>query len=819
MDIIRYYKIFPAIRFVGNNNSPADPGMFGLLSRLSLLICALLVLMAGSSEAVNAFQDLQPLELNRVDSRKSIGDFFVIDLDGDGVDDFLELFADRRGYMARPFTREILIGPALYQRSTAFRISSISPTDIDTLPGTEIAIAFCDGDSVWVQIVAGSAPEKVLCRTEAVHGKNISDRDSHYSPGWDGCINRCYFEDLDGDGVKEIIVPVTVGFDLYPRGIYVYQYPEGRLLWDFPLAGNPLGISFGDADNNGFKEIYLKTWACSNGAVYEDRMDTTAYAFSIDHLGNQIWSVCLGDKFDRQTGNIHVCDCDNDDTLEVYYTVLFRSREFDRHIRILEKHRASDNLFITQRLFDAAHHYREIFSGDMNGDDRQEIIINDHPSILDPDDLSTIHEGSLVFSDIALVEDINGFDGRPGIIVKKKDSLYLFDYNMDVQVSYGTNSGGHILSVKHFQSPFGKSYLGIVENSHSLEGPNSNLYILEIVESSAVSRLEHLLAGVMLFWPVVVIAFVLGIPFGIVLFRFWKLRRRPPVRAEQYYDLLSALTTFNHGQMAGRNLNRLSFLFANLPKGQEKLEEITPNIKSAIDAYYSVTVPQINSITGLAKRSKPLKRIGLTLKNEATRLSKSLKELKQASVLLPEYLISDRPVTKPIDKIKSSIRLLKNHIEPHFKADMGKVALGAIDAITGRLIQEGIGFKFSSTAEDGEIRPPVFFLESELRTVIGELISNACLAMADSEKKTLSIIFDYYSHEAEIKICDTGRGISASDPETLFSREYSTKSEGGGYGLYHARQQVERFGGRIRIYNNADGPGATVQINIKTLER
>ena len=53
------------------------------------------------------------------------------------------------------------------------------------------------------------------------------------------------------------------------------------------------------------------------------------------------------------------------------------------------------------------------------------------------------------------------------------------------------------------------------------------------------------------------------------------------------FDMFGALATFNHGQAGGKNLNRLSFLFANLPDNEIKLEEIKPNLKTIVTSGYS----------------------------------------------------------------------------------------------------------------------------------------------------------------------------------------------------------------------------------------
>jgi sensor histidine kinase regulating citrate/malate metabolism len=103
--------------------------------------------------------------------------------------------------------------------------------------------------------------------------------------------------------------------------------------------------------------------------------------------------------------------------------------------------------------------------------------------------------------------------------------------------------------------------------------------------------------------------------------------------------------------------------------------------------------------------------------------------------------------------------------------------------------------------------------------VLEELLTNACDAMADAKRKELSLNIEFGADEAIITLSDTGHGLPDADQETLFRRGFSTKPQGGGYGLYQFRQEVERFGGRLRLYNNSDGPGATAELILKTVNR
>jgi signal transduction histidine kinase len=782
------------------------------------ILCASVLL---SAEVILAGKDgRDSLALLRVDSRLNVADFYVVDLDGDGLDDFIELFADRRIYMARSFVRERLLGPAMYQANFNHLIISITPVDIDTLPGAEVAIVLRDndGDSLWVRIVSGSDKRNVLCQTEAVHGKNISNGESHKNPGWDGSVRKCYFADLEGDGTMEVIMPLTVGFDLYPRGIYVYRYPSGKLLWKFRLAGNPFGLSFADVDGDGNPEIFLRTWACHNGAVYDNRMDTAAYAIAIDHLGNELWRTNLGDRFDFQTGNLHVCDCDNDDTLEVYYTVLVASEGYDQQIRLLQKHRASDNLFLKQRSFDADHRFREICSADLDDDGLEELVINDRPTILAPGDLSILKEAGFKLSEIGLIEDIDGnSDNGMEMVLRKKDSLYVLNNELNLLAAYQAEYGGHIIKVKHFHTPFGKNYLGLIVSTQAPGLRNMVLCLMEVSQPIGVSRLTGLIYAHRLFWPSVVIAFVLGLPVGVILYRAFRSSKRHRIfkKSAPYENLMTSLATFNHGQMAGKNLNRLSFLFGNLPDNPDRLEEIKPNIEAAIRAYQSFASLQLSDIAKHGERLKQVRPVIDDLVKQAESLNRLLENVSVRELTADNGGRYRSSIPKAVAGLKDIINQIRRVVRSHFTVDLIKVIPNVLSAVAGRLQAQKVGIAYILIAQD--IRKPVFFSEAELAAVIEELISNACTAMTDAETKKLSMRVEYSEDEVAIAFSDTGHGVQVKDSEKLFSRDYSTRDEDGGYGLFNARQKVERFGGHITIRNNNDDPGATAKLVLKTV--
>lgn len=789
------------------------------------LVCFLL---PSAGTAVG--QKNTPFKLERVDIHPGLCGFEIGDVDGDGVDEIVELRAGNKVYFSREFSREMVWGPALYQATSPCWTGFVMPIDIDTTPGMELALSCKDmkADSVWLTIVTGADKSRVLCRTQAVHGVNLNDRNTTVHPGWDGSIIICEVVDLDNDGVREIVLSVNVSFDLYPRGLYVYKYPSGRLLWRFPMAGNPYEVEFGDADGDGYPEIFAKTWADANGAIVGDQSDTTAEIFALDHTGRLLWRTCTGDRFDFHSSDFKVCDCDRDGALEIYYGVLLRPGQFDRQVQVLEKHRAADNRFLQQLPFDAGRNFGQVDVGSMRADSLDDIILDNGPSIIDPRTLSVIAAGPYPLYAVACIPDLERKERNIGrgavdtsrlsnLILRKNDSLYIVGHDFRLLAAYATETGKIIDNVRYFRSPFGGDYLGVMVDGGDGRTSSNTLYILEIkpVHRSLISTLLADGRGTAM---MVAAAFLLGIPAGIVLVRMRDRRRRENGdHLATYGDLLSALTAFGHGQTAGRNLTRLAFLISNLPETRGKAEEILPNIHSALSAYRSISAGQIESIVVHGRRMARCRAAADELAGHLRRLNAVIEPMSSAPPSLEQLHGVKVILPREIEAVRRIIRQLEATVQPLFGSDPVKVIVDVLASCAGTIRQHDV--RTSQVTVLGDYRHLTFFPPTELAAILEELVTNACRAMAETPVRNLSFRLEYASDRVLLDVSDTGGGIGVNDPELLFSRQYSTKGQEGGFGLFHARQRIERFGGRIRIFNNADGRGATVRMTFKGISR
>jgi nitrogen fixation/metabolism regulation signal transduction histidine kinase len=131
------------------------------------------------------------------------------------------------------------------------------------------------------------------------------------------------------------------------------------------------------------------------------------------------------------------------------------------------------------------------------------------------------------------------------------------------------------------------------------------------------------------------------------------------------------------------------------------------------------------------------------------------------------------------------------------QADLNEIVDSAIAVFVGRL--DGVDL---SVSLDRGI-PPVLADREQMKRVIVNLIDNAAEAMTDAPVRQLIISTSAPSADSvELRITDTGSGVSAADKEKLFLPYFSTKGRGTGLGLAIVSHIVQDHHGRVRVEDN-----------------
>jgi|GEM_PF-1014686 len=97
----------------------------------------------------------------------------------------------------------------------------------------------------------------------------------------------------------------------------------------------------------------------------------------------------------------------------------------------------------------------------------------------------------------------------------------------------------------------------------------------------------------------------------------------------------------------------------------------------------------------------------------------------------------------------------------------------------------------SSFATFSDMNPDTF------KRIISNIISNSAEALHFMGK--IQIFLRDESNQFFIEILDNGPGISKEASSRIFERGFTTKNDGNGLGLFHAKQEIEAVNGKIQI--------------------
>jgi PAS domain S-box-containing protein len=119
--------------------------------------------------------------------------------------------------------------------------------------------------------------------------------------------------------------------------------------------------------------------------------------------------------------------------------------------------------------------------------------------------------------------------------------------------------------------------------------------------------------------------------------------------------------------------------------------------------------------------------------------------------------------------------------------------------------------------------PAVFVDPRQIEMILGNLITNACQAMAapgsveTPEADKLTIRAQAQQGQVSLSIADTGCGISPQNMEKLFEPLFTTKARGIGLGLAISKNLVQANGGTI-IVQSEQGQGSTFTVTLPIKE-
>ena len=104
----------------------------------------------------------------------------------------------------------------------------------------------------------------------------------------------------------------------------------------------------------------------------------------------------------------------------------------------------------------------------------------------------------------------------------------------------------------------------------------------------------------------------------------------------------------------------------------------------------------------------------------------------------------------------------------------------------------------------------------ELSQVFINLINNSCEAIKDLKDRWLKIEVQVDNEKAKVVFTDSGSGIPEAVVSQLFSKYFTTKSQGSGIGLHLSRHIIESYGGELNLNSLSPNTQFIIDIPLKS---
>jgi len=744
------------------------------------------------------YEKISEYSFHVIETNNRIFRYINSDFDGDGKIELLELNVNHAAYGA--FDTQDSSQPWKFHHMDENYIKDLFAFDIDDDGKAEIFESMKDlwGDSVWINV--RDWDNGLICQTEAIYGQNKNDRSKEF-PSWDGSIGMVKVFDLDGDGKKEIIADYAGGHDNYPRAIAAFSYPDGSKIWqyDLPTGCRTLDIAYLDFDSYG--DIVLTTFSPGNHVTNNGMIDTISYLMRLNYSGDQVWRKEAAPMF--ESAQMLVDDMDGDQQLELYCRTVIGEAGSEENVYLIEKINPKDGKTLRRYPLMNANS-TALMAGYLTNTKIKSLITTFGITILDRD-LNPVYDKIMNGHKVFAIEDVND-DGFDEILTYKQDTVFILDNRLDIKSSFAFDKivAIHNAEIVRLNSNlfFGENgdYIIYLYERKAVEG-YLNSAVIKVTYGGLTSWDKLAKAATSYDWYQVVLFAISGFLIGAIFFHS-VLERMPQPKTSKipvaYNNLMTTLTTFSHGQTASSNINRLAFLLKNIPDDEKVLKKFKDNLIESINTFRNYTIRHLNDIITQAQKGK----VNELSRRKIERLSSELdgklggiieKDIYELKSKAPEIKTDIPP---KIEELKNSIKKIREEIRGKFQTDIVLEIKRLIGSVKPDFAENGVDF--SRINISGDIFNKAYFHPIEFSSVMEELLSNAKYAMAENDQKRIRIDIDM-NDDIEIRIIDSGIGISRENIERVFNRGYSTKPGSSGYGLHFVRDTVMKYGGSITV--------------------
>lgn len=284
-------------------------------------------------------------------------------------------------------------------------------------------------------------------------------------------------------------------------------------------------------------------------------------------------------------------------------------------------------------------------------------------------------------------------------------------------------------------------------------------------------------------------------------------------REDLLLQLLMICRAFEHSQSLASYLNQLKLVFSNLKPQSPLPDEVLQLTYEAISNFYQFIYKEVRQIIELAGQIFPNAEAARKMKSQLLALSAALDEIK-IQLNLKGKVETPFPsrVGKIIAGLQENLKWICHQTSQHFSSPLIKT----LDSLIRNFSQTDLVIEKADLLAEPEIW--VRIQQSELIFVLENLFTNALRALQTQSNRRIRITLSLIEQRVMLLFEDNGCGISPEIQVLLFEHGVSSKSgREGGFGLYHSKMLVQKYGGSIYLKRTQVGEGSEFVVVLKRI--
>lgn len=399
------------------------------------------------------------------------------------------------------------------------------------------------------------------------------------------------------------------------------------------------------------------------------------------------------------------------------------------------------------------------------------------------------------------VGDLAG-DGNPRIVCSNGNALIVRD------------SEGNILAQRMFTRKIEASDVALAHAGGDCRIVVSNGETVQVLALRSLTFLERARAD----RRGVTFGALTAVLVGVVAFsQFRRLRRWRRERGISFdaelNELLTAMSAYYHGGASLKIMDRIRFNLKNWDRIRSEETRREGLLAELHRTFTGTVVPELRHLVILARRARVPEEIWRTLLFDAELAGKEIEATAAGSGDATRQGAHVARALQALDDADESIARIRAHLRSVFRVHAGEALGRVVDRFREEHAARGVSFVFAADVPAADVH--VFISPVSFDKIIESLLTNAVRATEGRSGAEIDILTQEEGDYLRIDVRDNGCGIPRDDWDRVFDRAYTTKAEGGGFGLHYAREELAKFQGKLYVLDSGEGAGTTMRVILR----